>query len=78
MNHPELIYLAAEKYHIPIPRLIYDAYCYNEFMVSRRRIYNIYNLLINEKGDLIPQLVEDYALVLLAENEHQVGQLFLV
>ena len=70
--HCELIYIAAQRENIPVARIIYDAYCYNEFMVSKRQLYNIHNSLINGKN--IPQIIEDYALTLLARRDNEAQQ----
>jgi hypothetical protein len=63
MNHPELVYTVAQKHHIPVQRLIHDAFCYFEV---RRHSWNatyVFNAMRDNRS--VPQIVEDYALELL-------------
>lgn len=73
--HPELIYVAADKWHIKPLQVIYDAFCFCEVRTSPRRLCNVYNAFVN-RGE-IPVFVEDYALKILAEHERQQKQLRL-
>ena len=71
MHHPELIYLASSKCHVPIERLIYDAFVYEERMVCKRKLYAVHQLFIH--GVSVPEFIEDYALRLLADCPLEIG-----
>lgn len=72
MKHPELIYLAAERLHISVMKVIYDAFDWKRIYISARTFSAVYDQFL--RSGRIPEYVEDYALNLLAKNEREVKQ----
>jgi len=58
-----LIHEVMRKEHIHVFTLIYEALCYNEMPVSKRRVRRLRNLI---ERNTVPEFVLDYALDVLA------------
>ena len=69
MSHPELVYLAAERCHIPVVRVIHDAFERKRLYISARTLSSIHDSLMHR--GVVPEMVEDYALDLLAKHERE-------
>ena len=69
MRHPELIFLAAERLHIHVTRVISDAFDKRRLYISAYTLSSLHDRLLYE-GE-IPEFVEDYALNLLAKHEKE-------
>jgi len=75
MKHPELVYLASHRCHVSLMKVIYDAFDKKRLYISARTLSAVHDDLVFHGRVL--ELVEDYALKLLAENERKQKQLKL-
>lgn len=75
MKHPELAYLASHRCHMTLMQVIYSAFDRRRVYVSARTLSLIHDNLV--RNGTIPEIVEDHALNLLAEDERKQKQLRL-
>lgn len=75
MKHPELAYLASHRCHMSLMQVIYGAFDRRRVYVSARTLSMIYDNLVRD--GVLPDLVEDHALSLLADEERRQKQLRL-
>jgi hypothetical protein len=69
MRHPELLFLAMDRCHVRLHKLIYDAFDRKRLFISARTLCALHDKFMR-CGD-VPEFVEDYALDLLAKHEKE-------
>ncbi len=69
MQHPELVFMASDRCHVALMRVIYDAFENRRIPVSAKTVSAVYDELMHHGK--VPELLEDYCLNLLAQAERQ-------